>query len=107
MWAGLFGHEHLTEHRSGVLADLAGPVANFHAALKAALERALAASTGVNLRFHHDAFRAAGKKLSGHRDGLLRRLAHVAFRHGDAALGQQLFGLKFVNVHALKKDLRD
>ena len=96
---GLFRDEHLAEHRLGFLENFVRGLAKLHAALKAALERALAASAGVDLRFHDDEFLALGEKLFGDRLGRFGRVAHFAGRDGDAVLRQKLFGLVFVNVH--------
>ena len=78
-------------------------LAEFHAALEAALERALAAAAGVDLRFDHDQLGAAGEKFFRDGPGCFRRVADVARRDGHAVLREQLFGLIFVNVHVRKK----
>jgi hypothetical protein len=42
------------------------------------------------------------EKLFRRRFRFGNRLARLPLRHGNAVLGQQLFGLIFVNIHLLK-----
>jgi hypothetical protein len=53
----------------------------------------------VDLGFDDDHFVAFLKKLRRDLAGGVRRGANVARGDGDAVLGEELFGLKFVNVH--------
>ncbi len=99
---GLFGDQHLAEHGLGLFVNVLGGLAQLDAALEAALERSLAASAGVDLRFDDDQLRACGEEFFGDCFGGFRRVANVPGGHGDAVLGEQLFGLVFVNVHRNK-----
>ena len=60
---------------------------------------ALAAASGVNLRFHHDAAGALGKQLARHCVRFFQRIGHFALGHGNAVLRQDFFCLILVNFH--------
>src|SRR5205823_3498548 len=76
--------------------------AKFDAALKAAFERALASPACVDLRFDHHQLLALRKKIFRDFFRRLGRITNFARRDSDAILGEQLFGLVFVNVHLWK-----
>ncbi len=100
--AGLFGDEHLAQHRSGNLKNLAGRLAQLDAALEAAFESPLAAAAGVNLGFDGEAVVSLGQEVGGGLLGGLGRGANLARRHHHAVLGQQFFGLELVDIHCLE-----
>ena len=100
--AGLFGHQNIAEHFFGKAHGFVHRAGDFHAALKTGFERAFAASAGVDLRFDDDFGAAAGGDF-------FRRRAHFGEGFGgnfkrdrDAILGEQLFGLVFVDIHFKK-----
>jgi hypothetical protein len=95
---GLFGHEHIAEHGFGFIENVLGGFAEVHATFETVLESAFAPAAGVNLRFDDDELFAPGEELVGDGFGLLGRGANVACGHSDAALGEKLFGLVFVEI---------
>ena len=70
-----------------------------HAALKTVLERALPSAARMNLRFDDDHLAAFAKNLLRNSARLINRRAGFAGRNIDSALGEQLLGLIFVNIH--------
>ena len=60
---------------------------------------ALAAASGVNLRFDHDAGRALLKQRTRRVERLIARLNHLAARHRHSILSQNGFSLVLVNFH--------
>ena len=53
----------------------------------------------MDLRLHHDTLVARREKFLRDGSRLVRRPSHLSFRHGHSVLGEELFGLEFVNVH--------
>ena len=86
--AGLMRHQFHAQHLTGDPGRLRCVARNLHAA-------ALAASAGVDLRFHHH----AAADIFGRRLGLVRRKRHLATRHRNVVLAQDALGLILVNFH--------
>ncbi len=99
---GLLGDECLTKHLFGETYRFVHGRRDFHAALEAGFESALAASAGMDLRFDNDARTASGDYLICRRAHFGERLGREFERDGDAVFGEQLLGLVFVNVHVGK-----
>ena len=86
---GLMGDERLAEQLLGEGARLLGARYEFHAAR-------FAATAGVNLRFRHRLGHA--ERGEGFRGGV-GRFGSLPFRHRRSEARENLFGLKFVDVH--------
>ena len=82
-------------HAEDVLGARVGVLERLHE-LDAA---ALAAATGVDLRLDHDRRIACAEQRLGGGVGLFERGCHLARRHGNAVLPQDLFCLVLVNLH--------
>ncbi len=96
---GLVGHQHPVQHLLGVGADLVDRLDDADAALGVgaeALEAALAAAAGVDLRLHHED--GAAQVLRG-LDRLFDRVGGEPARDGDAELFEDGLGLMLVDVH--------
>src|SRR5262249_37462943 len=96
--AGLFGHQHMAEHRLGDAPNLFGRLGDAHAAALALgpFELAFAAAARVDLRLHHpDRTVQVGRDMLG----LGRRVGHAALEHAHAIAGEQLLGLILVDIH--------
>src|SRR5437867_10449875 len=75
--------------------------------MQAAIERALAAAAGVNLRLDDDPFVAGSKKFFRGRSGFCGCGRDLSLRNRDAQLREELLGLVFVDVHLLVQSLDD
>ena len=90
--SGLVRDQRHAENLPGQLAGFLGGLGNLDAA-------ALAAASGVNLRFDDRATGTARQQLLGNRLRLFRRRSHFSLRHGDAILPQNRLALILVNFH--------
>ena len=88
--AGLIRLHRRTEHLRGRGLGIFGRLDQFYAA-------GLAATTRVNLRFHHPLI--AAERARGF-TGLFRRCGQFAGGYGNAVVGKHLFGLILVEIHA-------
>ena len=96
------GDEHAAEHLLGVFAHVLNGFYDADAALGVraeALELALSAAAGMDLRLHHE-HRAA--ELLRRILGLLRRESGIALRDGRAEFLEDSLGLVFVDVHGAR-----
>ena len=91
--AGLFRDEHLAEHGFGLFVNIIRALAQFDAALKAALESSLAAAAGVDLRFDHDELFALGKKFFGDFFGGFGVCADIARQGRQRHIGREVVWL--------------
>ena len=84
--AGLFRDQDIAQHGFGVVKDLLFGPADFHAALKAVLERAFATASGVDLRFDHHGLVALAEKFVGKVAGGFRGGADLTGGNGHTLL---------------------
>ena len=97
-WAGLLGHQSVTEHRLGGgthFLEGAGE-ADTAFAVRIIGETAGTAAAGVDLGLHH-VDRAGEFVGGGHR--FVRGPRDIAVGHGNTVALQQVFGLVLVDVH--------
>ncbi len=97
--AGLQRDERLAEHLAGDVLDFGGGLDEMDAAFEAVLERALAASTGVDLRLDDE---VGGVERLGDRLGFFRRAGGGAGGRRDAKFLHEFFCLILVDVHCGK-----
>ena len=102
--AGLFGDEHIAEHRLGHFENFVGGFAELHAAFETVLESPFAATAGMDLGFDHDQIGAFGEKFFRDALGGLRCVANVARGKGHSGLGEELTRLVLVYVHVRLRD---
>ena len=95
----LFGDQHIAQHGLGLFGGILNAAGQMHAALKAILERAFAATAGVDLAFHHHLSVACIEKFFDGRFGFVDRGGRFTQWHADAMAFHQLFGLIFVEIH--------
>ena len=88
----LVRHQRHAKNVFGVLRGLFQRLRHLHPA-------ALAAPSGMNLSLDDNGHIAGTEKLFGSRIGLLQRGRHLACRHGNAILPEDLFRLVLVNFH--------
>jgi hypothetical protein len=99
--AGLLCHQHVPQHGFGLFKNILRRPAELDAALKAALESALAAPARVDLSLDDHHRFAFGEKPFRDGFGRFGRVANFTRRHGHTVLREQLFGLEFVYIHLL------
>ena len=89
---GLVGDELHAKDLLGKLLGLVDRPRDLYAA-------ALAAASGMDLCLDDDALRAICEELLSHVQRLVERVGHLAPRHGDAVLREDVFCLILVNFH--------
>ena len=82
--------------------DLGGKLLSFFRGLGQLYATALAASSRMNLRLYHDAFRTACHQTFGDVECFVFTAGHLAARDCDAILRKNALGLIFVNFHSLE-----
>ena len=86
------------------LLGLGGAFDQLHAVLFGVfLDRALAASTGMNLGLHHPSGCPGFEKLPGGAFRCFASLHHFSTRHRDPILLQDFFRLVLVNFHNISR----